>query len=325
MIRADVNTLHYYYPFGQEMPGRSFNSNSYSYGFNGFLKDDEIKGSGNSYDMGERLYDPRIGRTPTPDPLMSQNATWSPYVFALNNPIVFVDENGEWPGVTFMFFELDVGLGLGYGLNYIRQEGIAWDEVGKTHFTLVSAVYIVNQNLEEGSSHPQFVLGASIGLSAGITQNWSANTFREATESYSAAASTGKPSVKAKFGIGIEGSENSFTLSGGLQAGFKFTRLNTSVEFGISLTDKEASVVNDATDVISESWILNNQRQIKDDNGNVTGFSGTVATRNTKGELIDTGIEVFSGTTTNEDGTVQSNGSYSSKNYQSEATKAEDK
>ncbi len=31
----------------------------YRYGFNGMEKDDEISGSGNSYDFGARTYDPR--------------------------------------------------------------------------------------------------------------------------------------------------------------------------------------------------------------------------------------------------------------------------
>ena len=52
-----------YYPFGMTQPGRTFSSTSYNYGFNGMLKDDEIKGSGNSYDFGDRMYDPRIMRS----------------------------------------------------------------------------------------------------------------------------------------------------------------------------------------------------------------------------------------------------------------------
>jgi hypothetical protein len=32
-----------YYPFGSLMPGRSASSESYSYGFNGMEKDDEVK------------------------------------------------------------------------------------------------------------------------------------------------------------------------------------------------------------------------------------------------------------------------------------------
>jgi hypothetical protein len=36
------------YPFGMQMPGRSFSSGSYRYGFQGQEKDDEVKGEGNS-------------------------------------------------------------------------------------------------------------------------------------------------------------------------------------------------------------------------------------------------------------------------------------
>jgi RHS repeat-associated protein len=50
------------YPFGMNMPGRTFNSSEYRYGFNGMEKDDEIKGEGNSLDFGARIYDPRLGR-----------------------------------------------------------------------------------------------------------------------------------------------------------------------------------------------------------------------------------------------------------------------
>ncbi|GIK68936.1 MAG: hypothetical protein BroJett020_02310 [Bacteroidota bacterium] len=77
------------------MPGRSFNSSEYSYGFNGKLKDDEIKGSGNSYDFGARIYDPRLGRWLSVDPLAVKYPFASPYNFALNTPIQAVDPDGE--------------------------------------------------------------------------------------------------------------------------------------------------------------------------------------------------------------------------------------
>lgn len=102
-----------YYAFGSTMPGRSFSSDSYRYGFNGMEKDDEIKGNGNSYDMGARLYDPRLVRVPTIDPLSKKFPNQSPYVFAGNNPwwspyqfaglmpIRFVDLDGLEPGEPF--------------------------------------------------------------------------------------------------------------------------------------------------------------------------------------------------------------------------------
>jgi RHS repeat-associated protein len=77
------------------MPGRSFSSNSYRYGFNGMEKDDEVKGSGNSYDFGARIYDPRLGRFLSIDPFAAEFSWQSPYVFAENNPVRLIDENGE--------------------------------------------------------------------------------------------------------------------------------------------------------------------------------------------------------------------------------------
>lgn len=41
----------------------------YRYGFNGKENDNEVKGSGNQYDYGFRIYDPRIGRFLSTDPL----------------------------------------------------------------------------------------------------------------------------------------------------------------------------------------------------------------------------------------------------------------
>jgi RHS repeat-associated protein len=84
-----------YYAGGMVMPGRSGNSNSYRYGFNGMEKDDEIKGSGNSYDFGARIYDPRVMRWLSRDPLEAKYPSLSPYGFTNNNPIIYVDVNGE--------------------------------------------------------------------------------------------------------------------------------------------------------------------------------------------------------------------------------------
>src|SRR5690606_36422730 len=41
----------------------------YRYGFNGMEKDNEVKGKGNSYDFGARMYDSRLGRWLSIDPL----------------------------------------------------------------------------------------------------------------------------------------------------------------------------------------------------------------------------------------------------------------
>jgi RHS repeat-associated protein len=91
------NSFNDYYPFGMVMPGRSFNSNSYDYGFNGQLKDDEIAGSGNSISFSFRQYDPRLGRMWAVDPLAPDYPFWTPYAFAGNMPIWAGDSEGLQP------------------------------------------------------------------------------------------------------------------------------------------------------------------------------------------------------------------------------------
>ncbi len=81
--------------FGVNTPIALRNGAAYRYGFNGMERDDEIKGSGNSYDFGARMYDSRLGRWMSVDPLASLQRGWSPYKFALDNPIIFIDPEGE--------------------------------------------------------------------------------------------------------------------------------------------------------------------------------------------------------------------------------------
>lgn len=68
----------------------------YRYGFNGMERDDEIKGSGNSYTTEFRLLDPRLGRWPSTDPVT--HAQFSPYSTFDNNPIYWIDPAGANAG-----------------------------------------------------------------------------------------------------------------------------------------------------------------------------------------------------------------------------------
>jgi RHS repeat-associated protein len=86
-----------YYAFGSLMPGRNFSANTYRYGFNGKENDNEVKGTGNQQDYGMRIYDPRLGRFLSADPLIVQNQEYpelSPYQFASNTPIQAIDLDG---------------------------------------------------------------------------------------------------------------------------------------------------------------------------------------------------------------------------------------
>lgn len=84
-----------YYPFGMVTLGRSFAAGSgYRFGFNGKESDAETYGSGNVYDYGFRIYNPRLGKFLSVDPLTSQYAFYSPYQFAGNDPVNFIDVDG---------------------------------------------------------------------------------------------------------------------------------------------------------------------------------------------------------------------------------------
>ncbi|MBN8567806.1 MAG: RHS repeat-associated core domain-containing protein [Flavobacteriales bacterium] len=89
-----------YYPFGMQQTGTagSYNlSSDYRYGYNGKEKDDEIKGEANSLDYGARIYDPRVGKFLSTDPLQLQFPFMSPFIYAADDPISMIDEDGKGP------------------------------------------------------------------------------------------------------------------------------------------------------------------------------------------------------------------------------------
>jgi RHS repeat-associated protein len=75
------------------MPGRIFQG-QYRFGFNGKEQDPEPSGQGNQYDYGFRIYNPRIGRFLSVDPLTKSYPMLTPYQFASNTPIQAIDLDG---------------------------------------------------------------------------------------------------------------------------------------------------------------------------------------------------------------------------------------
>ena len=64
--------------------------------------DDELKRAGNSYDFGARVYDARVGRWLSRDPLEGKYTSFSPYIFVANSPLITIDPNGKdiWIVIT---------------------------------------------------------------------------------------------------------------------------------------------------------------------------------------------------------------------------------
>tara|TARA_B100000683_G_scaffold209850_1_gene204250 strand:- start:14894 stop:15922 length:1029 start_codon:yes stop_codon:yes gene_type:complete len=80
-----------YYPFGME--ARSVSNSEYRYGFGGMEQDIE-NGTG-KYDFIARIYDVRLGMWTGIDPMAIDFPMISPYASFNNNPIYFIDRDGN--------------------------------------------------------------------------------------------------------------------------------------------------------------------------------------------------------------------------------------
>ncbi|MBC7384072.1 MAG: hypothetical protein H7296_13990 [Bacteroidia bacterium] len=89
---ADVVSANDYYPFGMGMPGKEYNAGNYRYGFNGKEDDNDITNGGQDYGM--RIYDKRLGRFLSTDPLAKSYPMLTAYQFASNSPISGIDLDG---------------------------------------------------------------------------------------------------------------------------------------------------------------------------------------------------------------------------------------
>jgi len=109
------------------MPGRNYSEeNAYRYGFNGKENDNEVKGEGNQQDYGMRIYDPRLGRFLSVDPISHLYPMLTPYQFASNSPISGIDMDG------LEFYYAADGKFLGQGKDLENKEVRLGKLTGKT-------------------------------------------------------------------------------------------------------------------------------------------------------------------------------------------------
>ncbi|WP_245365479.1 DUF6443 domain-containing protein [Chryseobacterium scophthalmum] len=95
---GEIVEVNNYYPFGLMHNYTATTQNAYQYKYNG----KELQETG-MYDYGARFYMPDIGRWGVVDPMAEDMRRHSPYNYAFNNPINFVDPDGMKPGQIGVF------------------------------------------------------------------------------------------------------------------------------------------------------------------------------------------------------------------------------
>lgn len=92
---ADIVSANDYYSFGMLQPGRGYKAGQgYRYGYSGKENDSDVKGEGNQQDYGMRIYDPRVGRFLSTDPVTKSFPQLTPYQYANNRPVQGTDLDG---------------------------------------------------------------------------------------------------------------------------------------------------------------------------------------------------------------------------------------
>ncbi|PWW15290.1 RHS repeat-associated core domain-containing protein, partial [Chryseobacterium sp. AG844] len=138
-----------YYPFGLEFGGDLSTANSispnYKYSTHGKEKQQETGWS----DFGGRMYMPDIDRWFSPDPLSEEFEDWSPYSYVFNNPVRYVDPDGNAP------------------IDVVGEEGCCQQMKG---FALTMVDNVIGSNLRNkyGSKTQEYINGVNSGHGASM-------------------------------------------------------------------------------------------------------------------------------------------------------------
>ncbi len=160
----------------------------------------------------------------------------------------------------------------------------------------------------ENSLNPSFFVGGEVGISENVAYFMNSNSFQGATTQNFLSLGGGE-GIGVSFGFG----EGVISLGGGIDlgGGLDFGNLS-NVTQSISLSYKEADNINKLSDVIAPNWTVEDIVPKKNNTGKIIGYNGTVYTKDSRGNKINTKIVVSSDVARN----GNSNNLWKSKEYE---------
>lgn len=121
-----------------------------------------------AYDFGARMYDARLGMFTSVDPLAHKLPSWSPYAGMKNNPIYFVDPDGQFPWPY-----IDAIVDIGFALYDIGEMTYDYITKGK-----VDPISVAALTADVGSIFIPMSTGAGLAVRAGAATSKVARTTK---------------------------------------------------------------------------------------------------------------------------------------------------
>jgi RHS repeat-associated protein len=174
----DVYMVENYYAFGQPLPKWNskaadaplYDPTKYRYGFNGKEDDDEWS----KQDYGFRIYDGRIGRFLSEDPLTSFYPELTPYQFAGNMPIWAIDLDGLEPEHVGSDGEMANAPAKGYEDQGDQSWSWTGGESGSWNVNATDKFEIIEQSPKSKTPRAAYVVGATVAKALGADRGYGA-------------------------------------------------------------------------------------------------------------------------------------------------------